>query len=405
MLFSSLAYSQTEPVKLRWVNIPGAKSYDLEVESSGSSGRALVNRNVEIPEVSLELPPGSYMYRVRGVAGKGKGPWSEKQPFEVKPETIALLSPATDLKIEAGAKIRLSWKATSGHRYRVQVLDNKGTVVSDRETTDSFFNWTAPGAGVFQWRVTYANITDATWSEKRIVRAHGSRRYSAGLITGTRVEKPSSRWAKSIWAGANMNAYEGDFADTGNNVQASTLSANYAFKLERKHERFSPYSEPRPSATLGLKQQSLVKEVAWLPELNANYAHLWTLGYMKIGPTVNAGYGRAGFFTADATGSYKTSAFWRGTYGVGLYAEYLFSNVVLSAFGRFAMATGGDSSLASGGIDPSNIIEAGIGGKLVRASRWTMQLRFYNEEVKWTSSIGANSLTSNNVSLDFGGEL
>lgn len=405
IFFSSLAFSQTEPVKLRWMNIPGAASYDLEVESSGSSGRPLVNRNVGIPEISLELPPGDYVYRVRGVAAKGKGPWSEKQPFAVKPETIALLAPAPDLKVEAGAKIRFSWKATSGHRYRIQITDNKGTVVSDRETTDSFFNWTAPAAGLFQWRVAYANITDAPWSEKRVVRAHGSRRYSAGLITGTKVERPGARWSKTFWAGANMNSYEGDFADTGNDVQASTLSGNYAFKIERRHERFSPYSEPRPSASLGIKQQSLVKETAWLPDLSVAYNHLWTLGYLKVGPIVNASYGKTGFFTADALGKYNTSTFWRSTYGAGLYGEYLFSKIIFSAFGKYGASSGGESSLASGGVKPSTIMEAGIGGKLVRASRWTLRLRFFNEEVKWTSSIGDNSLTSNNWSVDFGGEL
>src|SRR5688500_2566211 len=112
-----LAFAQTEPVKLQWVHMPYATSYELEVESSGSKGRPLIVRTVAIPEISVDLPPGAYVYRVRGVATQGKGQWSEKQPFSVKPEAVVLLKPATDFKMEAGLRVRLTWKAASGYRY------------------------------------------------------------------------------------------------------------------------------------------------------------------------------------------------------------------------------------------------------------------------------------------------
>lgn len=405
LLFGRFVHAQTEPVKLQWMQIPYATSYEIEVESSGTKGRPLITRTVAIPELAVDLPPGSYVYRVRGLAAKGQGPWSEKQPFEVKPETIALLTPANDFKAEAGSRVRFSWKGASGYRYHIQISDTKG-VVSDRELQDPFFQWTAPiTAGAFRWRVTYSNVAGATWSEQRTVAVQPAPRNSPAAIAANKIERPHSRWAKTLWAGASMNSYAGDFADTANNVTASTLSGDYAFEIERKHERFSPFSEPRPEATIGVRQQSLVKKTAWLPDVALGYTHLWTLGYVKIGPVLNAGYGKSGLFTADAKGTYNTDSFWRSRYTGGIYSEILFSQIVLSPFAKVGSASSGKSSLAAGGVKPSSIMEAGIGGKLGSSSKWTLQVRYFKEDVKWTSSFGNNTLSSNNWSIDLGGEL
>lgn len=404
ILLSRFAFAQTEPVKLQWVHIPYATSYEIEVESAGQRGRPLIVRTVAIPEVSVDLPPGSYVYRMRALAAKGKGPWSEKQAFVVKPEVISLLLPATDFKVEAGQKIRFSWKASSGYRYRIQIYTSKG-IVNDRETADSFLVWSAPSAGAYQWRVTYANAANSSWSEKRVVRVNPAPKRASAAIAASKIDRPGTRWSKTFWAGAHMNSYDGDFADTGNEVTASTLSGSYSFEFERKHERFSSFSEFRPALQAGVRQQSLVKETAWLPSVAGDIKYLWTLGYLKIGPLIEAGYGKTGIFTADAFGEYKTGTFWRSSYAAGLHGEFLFSRLILSSFAKFGSSSGGDSSLARGGVEPSTFLEAGIAGKLVKASRWTLQIRFFNEDVRWTSPVGDNSLTSTNWTVDIGGEL
>lgn len=399
-LFSRSALAQTEPVKLRWVNIPYATSYDIEIESLGSKGRPLVNRTVNIPELAVDLPPGAYVYRVRGVAEKGKGPWSDKQPFDVKVGAIALLSPPVDFKVEAGTKIDFNWKTVSGYRYRIQIANAK-KILSDREVTDGSFTWTSTSAGNFRWRVAYVNVSDTPWTEFRAFRVTTP----ANLAVNTRVEKPRSHWAKKFWAGAYMNSFAGDFADAGNNVTASTVSGNYAFELERRHEHFSPYSEPRPSLTLGVKQQSLVKKTVWLPDLELAYKHLWSIRYLKLGPLVDGGYGKTGFFTADVTGNYDIDSFWRTYYAAGVYGEYLFKKVVLNSYVKFGGASGAHAALAPGGIKPASTLEAALGAKLADNSRWSLQLRWSKEDVKWTSAIGNNSLTSHIWSLALGGEL
>jgi hypothetical protein len=132
---------------------------------------------------------------------------------------------------------------------------------------------------------------------------------------------------------------------------------------------------------------------------------LWPLGYLKIGPLAEVGYGKTGFFTADAFKNYNVGSYWRSTYMAGVLGEYLFSKFVLSAFAKFGASSGGESSLAPGGIKPSSIMEAGIAGKLIKASRWTLGFRFYNEAVKWASGAGPNSLTSTNWTLELGGEI
>src|ERR1019366_3058929 len=89
--FAQMAFAQTESVKLAWIQIPNAVAYEVEVASAGAHGRPLIFRAVTIPEITVNLPLGSFVYRARLVVSNGsKGPWSELQPFEVKPEAIAL---------------------------------------------------------------------------------------------------------------------------------------------------------------------------------------------------------------------------------------------------------------------------------------------------------------------------
>lgn len=397
LLWSSFSFAQTESVKLEWVNMPGAAAYEIEVSSIGTKGRPLVNRTVDIPVVTIDLPPSSYTYRIRGIAKDGrKGPWSDSQRFEVKIESIALLGPAENVKAEIGSRIRFSWKGSSGYKYRIQILDGK-TVVSDSETNDQYFVWVPKVTGQLQWRVSYAAVTHAPWTEPRGVAIQPK---PGGPMV--KRERPASVWNKTVWAGANLNSYTGDFADTGNSVTAETVSGVYAFELERRHIRFSNFSEPRPSLQVSLRQQSLIKETMILPGLLANYTHLWTLGYFKVGPMAELGYRKSGFFTADAVGQYKFDSLWRSGYGAGVYGEYLFSKFTISSFLKAGTSSGGNSSLAPGGVKPSGVMEFGAGAKF---GRWLAQIRFFKEDIEWTSSAGNNRLETNNWTVDLGGEL
>src|SRR3569833_3292137 len=89
---SQFAFAQSEPVKLRWVSIPFATSYDVEVESAGALGRPLLTRNISLPELALDLPPNTKNKHKHKKTTKNKKPWSEKQAFNVKAEPVVLLS-------------------------------------------------------------------------------------------------------------------------------------------------------------------------------------------------------------------------------------------------------------------------------------------------------------------------
>lgn len=137
-------------VHLAWLAVAGAAQYELAVGKTPALEAPLIQRRLEATRTQIELKPGRYHWRVRGLEADGQaGAWSQASPIVLPPEAPSALQ----ARIE-GPVIELQWQGQAP-AYRVEMADDAGftRVVQRAETTAPRVQLAKPKAGEYRLRV------------------------------------------------------------------------------------------------------------------------------------------------------------------------------------------------------------------------------------------------------------
>jgi len=141
-------------VSIQWSPIKGAFKYELEILLDGKPTKQELLSN-DTREWEGDLPPGAYIYRVRGIDRMSQpGKWSQTQALFVAPERVELALPESGTEIEAKptTAVALSWQAVPGAtRYLVEVNYGKRSVFK-KQTSSTKIETTPLGPGKYAWR-------------------------------------------------------------------------------------------------------------------------------------------------------------------------------------------------------------------------------------------------------------
>jgi hypothetical protein len=112
-------------VKFRWLKVPDAVAYDLQVAADPDFS-TIVWRREALSETACILegiPFATYYYRIRSVAGDGfRGVWSDGVPFAMSPPPPA---PPTEAPEVGDDRITIRWRDQGpGMTYHFQVADD-----------------------------------------------------------------------------------------------------------------------------------------------------------------------------------------------------------------------------------------------------------------------------------------
>ncbi len=100
-----------------WAAVAGAARYEMEVGRTAALDSDVVRQNAEGTNLALELTPGKYWWRVRGLEGDGQaGAWSQTSPL-----VLPLPAPVIRESIMEKEHLRLSLHAEGAQGYTLEM--------------------------------------------------------------------------------------------------------------------------------------------------------------------------------------------------------------------------------------------------------------------------------------------
>ena len=144
LLFCSItafADGDRRGVILHWLPVQEAVKYEFELSDSNGFTTLRDKKLISTTHLQMNLLPGSYFYRVRGVHPlSGPGPWSESRALAVNPFPPTLLSPIdrSNLYLSPSKRnVALKWKAgLSGSAYILEI-EKAGEKISKKKVSDT----------------------------------------------------------------------------------------------------------------------------------------------------------------------------------------------------------------------------------------------------------------------------
>jgi hypothetical protein len=148
-------------VDLSWDDIPGAKSYELELFMMREKKEVSVGKYAtQMTQWSSKVKPGKYSIRLRALDARGvPGEWSETFPLKVKLGEAQALNPYQGEKV-ADPEVIFQWvKIKSATRYQLIVKDQRGSILASEITSDTEKRIILSSLGNYRWKV-YAMAED-----------------------------------------------------------------------------------------------------------------------------------------------------------------------------------------------------------------------------------------------------
>lgn len=139
-----------------WSSLKGAQSYQFQLAAGPALAKTLHRGVIPETRLALELAPGKYYWRVRGLEADGQaGDWSTVSPVLLPPPPPEPISQGDNPRV-ADLSTRLAWRESPGALgYRLQV--NKGETFAapwlDTRVEGREYAVTVPSPGQYRWRV------------------------------------------------------------------------------------------------------------------------------------------------------------------------------------------------------------------------------------------------------------
>lgn len=382
----------------------------------------LIKRVFDASSATVELEPGTYYFRVRGLDDGGiPGPWSEVQGFVVNPKPPLLSKPANKSVFSdrlPSEGIQFEWEAgIDGSKYQLEIKDKRGVVVSRGVNGTEFF-WMPLNPGVYSWRVGFETQgSGVEWGKPWMF-----------LVRDRALASIQSRSEKNDEAMDDIDhGSSGDLSLIGrlaqsvaaysvNDTQRSAQNSGAALVAFASVEL--RWRLPRPVGRAWLWSGSLNLEAIRQTVLGTTF--VMPRGYVRlfytrrersrwrVGPFLHASAGQGGVFITDNTTDTVKTKVSRTGLGGGAVAVYeAAKSLHFSVLGLLRMDFGGSSSDLSNETLKSKMgFEAGFGTVLGLSPSWLLEgrLRVQQEPYSWVNKNDSNlsSYTATFVLMDIG---
>lgn len=154
-------------VRIEWQKIEQAQNYEVEITDSFE--KKLTQKIVQENLLQIELSPGEYMFRLRGIDRRGVlGPWCPFEPLSVRVGSVKLLQPPSNWEHvndnDNSMKINFKWSAAAGadkYFFQLKTLHNK--LIIEQELKETEFSFDVPVGESYMWSVV--SLSDIQKSE------------------------------------------------------------------------------------------------------------------------------------------------------------------------------------------------------------------------------------------------
>ena len=141
-------------VELGWTQSAAAARYHLQVSATPDFVQTAADvSDIKEPQAKLDLPHGSYHWRVASVTASGDhGPWGDPQGFTLRP--VPPSPPAEPPQVNDKALV-FRWRVSEGASYQVQIARDAQfkDLVQDKTTRDASIELATPQPGSYHMRV------------------------------------------------------------------------------------------------------------------------------------------------------------------------------------------------------------------------------------------------------------
>lgn len=173
LLFLSLS-AEARNVTLKWQIDQSMLAYEVEVAKDIAFEKPVKKLRLNDPEIRLDLPVGTFFYRVRYIDKEGDPLyWSKPGKIDVIPKQLEVSSPidgATFTHYELNPEIGFQWEAgDDGAQYHFQVENEEKEIVFEKkfDTNINALREFPPGLYFWKVRVIYQKVYKSPFTELR----------------------------------------------------------------------------------------------------------------------------------------------------------------------------------------------------------------------------------------------
>ncbi|MFA5297537.1 MAG: hypothetical protein WC389_04940 [Lutibacter sp.] len=202
---------KTQHLNLNWAPIEGAEKYQLQIAMPSflNAGQIVVDTLLIKTTFEIELSPGEYQWRVKGINSAYNTNYSTNN-FSIitlnANETVKLISPKNNL-ISNNLEQKLSWETMSYTKnYRLQLWkpDTSGEKVQDLivKSTDTIISF---NEGAYIWQVRAENDENSTLYSSRSILIDATAPNIPQLVTPVNLKQTINRTIQFSWERENMD--------------------------------------------------------------------------------------------------------------------------------------------------------------------------------------------------------
>lgn len=159
-----------------WEELDGASSYQIQIVSPkfDSIVEYILDSPTTATMYSLNLSPGEYQWRVRGVNNDFKSKWSTRSleissTASLNGQSITSLTPITGTNSNEFTH-KYTWdELISAENYLIQIYDENDTQIQVANTTSTNYSYTYPNEGTFKFSVQAINSISASEAQESVI--------------------------------------------------------------------------------------------------------------------------------------------------------------------------------------------------------------------------------------------
>ncbi len=392
-------------VKIAWREVPGSSKYDFELANNPDMDPKMERKEFKNTEAPLNLKPGTYYFRIRGIDSSGApGPWSDVQGFVVNPGPPRLVKPEDKTvftKPIEGEKLHLTWTSgIKGSEYHLAIEDKNGVVLK-RTVNETEFYWKPMEAGDYKWRVGYETPTGQEWSKYKAFTVKADAmpwlKFAAGASVVIDEEKEIREERKSEFSvigrlAQSVAAYSSEDKDLGTQSSGAALVGVYSAEVRwRGGKNAGQKWTFSGSLNFELFKQVVLNQSFGLTKISGRLFYGKETGQWRAGPFLHYGMNKTGVFIAKSATTSRNAVVSRSAPGLGGYAVFRPAQAIsLSAIFMLRMDGGSTAPEIPTPIASSMGWETGFGMVLGISPSMFLEgrLRAINESTKWEAANG-----------------